>query len=75
MFTDEFYAAELEALKTAGNYRVFADLEKKVGTFPSAIYHDAEGKKRDVTVWCSNDYLGMGQSQITIEAMQKGLIE
>ncbi len=65
---DALFQSQLDALKEEGNYRYFAELERKAGKFPKAAnYH--EGEKRDVTVWCSNDYLGMGQNPKVIEAM------
>ncbi|MEL6745703.1 MAG: 5-aminolevulinate synthase, partial [Pseudomonadota bacterium] len=69
---EEFFASELANLKDNGNYRVFADLERKKGQFPKAVQH-AEGGARDVTVWCSNDYLGMGQHPDTLEAMKQAI--
>ena len=63
---------QLDALKATGNYRYFAELERQSGNFPRAAHHHVEGK-RDVTVWCSNDYLGMGQNPKVIDAMCEGV--
>lgn len=65
---DALFQAQLDQLKQEGNYRYFAELERKAGKFPRAANH-VDGEKRDVTVWCSNDYLGMGQNPMVIEAM------
>ena len=65
---DALFQNQLDALKEEGNYRVFAELERSCGKFPRAGNH-RDGEVRDVTVWCSNDYLGMGQSQVVIDAM------
>lgn len=62
------FAASLAALKDEGNYRVFADLERRRGAFPQAGCH-REGTVETVTVWCSNDYLGMGQNPDVVQAM------
>jgi len=67
-----FFRAELDGLHKAGNYRVFADLERRMGAFPKAIRH-CGGGQREVTVWCSNDYLGMGQHPAVIDAMHTAL--
>ena len=66
----DFFQSELEVLKEQGNYRHFADLERKAGSFPRAHNFDIE---RDVTVWCSNDYLGMGQHPATLIAMKNAI--
>lgn len=65
---DALFQTQLDQLKQEGNYRYFAELERKAGKFPRASNH-VDGEKRDVTVWCSNDYLGMGQNPMVIEAM------
>lgn len=69
---EEFFKGRLDSLKDEGNYRVFADLERQAGNFPRAAHHEYRGI-RDVTVWCSNDYLGMGQSSVVLEAMKDAL--
>ncbi|MEL7544703.1 MAG: 5-aminolevulinate synthase [Pseudomonadota bacterium] len=70
---DDFFAQELDGLRDNGNYRIFADLERKRGAFPKAERHDESGAVHDVTVWCSNDYLGMGQHPKTLAAMQEAM--
>ena len=71
---DAFFDEKLDGLKQAGNYRYFADLERYAGHFPKARHHGADGP-RDVTVWCSNDYLGQGQNPVVLDAMSAALHE
>jgi len=69
---DEFFADKVAALKTEGRYRVFADLERDAGKFPAAKNYQGT-EVADVTVWCSNDYLGMGQSPVVMDAMHQAI--
>ncbi len=66
----EFFRSELDGLRAEGNYREFAELERRRGQFPQAnCYNGPE----TVTVWCSNDYLGMGQHPVVLDAMHDAL--
>ncbi len=73
MSFDSYFKNQIELLKTGGNYRYFADLEKRIDKFPLAT-NRFEGGTREVTVWCSNDYLGMGQHPKVIKAMQEAVL-
>ena len=68
----QIFSQALGKLKAEGRYRVFADISRRRGDFPYAIHH-ADGREREIIVWCSNDYLGMGQNPEVIQAMQEAL--
>ncbi|HVM83484.1 MAG TPA: 5-aminolevulinate synthase, partial [Candidatus Binatia bacterium] len=71
---NSFFRERLDGLKAEGRYRVFADLERIAGRFPKALYRSAPGAAaREVTVWCSNDYLGLGQHPEIVAAMHAAL--
>ncbi|HIJ38662.1 MAG TPA: 5-aminolevulinate synthase [Rhodospirillaceae bacterium] len=65
---EKFFAERIADLRREGRYRIFADLERQAGSFPMAKNY-RDGAVHDVTVWCSNDYLCMGQHPVVIEAM------
>lgn len=63
-----FFQESLSNLQAEGNYRYFANIERISGRFPQALYKNTEGTSKEVTIWCSNDYLGMGQNPKVITA-------
>ena len=71
MDIEQYFTQALDGLHEAGNYRVFADIERKAGQFPQATRYRDNGETHDVTVWCSNDYLGMGQHPIVTNTMHR----
>jgi 5-aminolevulinate synthase len=72
IFFEDVFQQRLEALHREGRYRVFADLKRRRGAFPVADHFAAKGP-REVTVWCSNDYLGMGQYPAVLTAMHEAI--
>lgn len=70
---DAVFAQQLDGLREAGNYRVFAEIERQAGQFPRARRWVEGNQVADVTVWCSNDYLGMGQHPKVLDAMHSAL--
>jgi 5-aminolevulinate synthase len=64
-----YFEAAVSRLHSERRYRVFAHIERRVDSFPEAVWRRPDGRAQDVTIWCSNDYLGMGQHPEVIEAM------
>ncbi|MEO0034943.1 MAG: 5-aminolevulinate synthase [Pseudomonadota bacterium] len=69
---EQYFGKRIADLKADGRYRVFADLERICGRFPVALNH-RDGKTREVVVWCSNDYLGMGQRPEVLAAAHEAI--
>jgi 5-aminolevulinate synthase len=69
---DKFFRKQVDLLRREGNYRIFQTLQRHRGDFPHATHHRERGAA-PVTVWCSNDYLGMGQHPTVLEAMHEAL--
>jgi len=71
------YSAKLDAaiakLHEEGRYRTFIDIERQKGQFPHATWRKPDGSEQPITVWCGNDYLGMGQHPVVLEAMHEAL--
>tara|TARA_Y100000590_G_scaffold470314_1_gene663600 strand:- start:46993 stop:48219 length:1227 start_codon:yes stop_codon:yes gene_type:complete len=71
-YTQHFQGC-INDIKAEGRYRTFATMERIVGRFPKALYHPPGAEAREVSVWCSNDYLGMGQHPVVIKAAREAL--
>jgi 5-aminolevulinate synthase len=69
---DKAFETALGAVRAEGRYRIFADIERIRGRFPRALLHQ-DGRSREITVWCSNDYLGMGQHPAVVAAMREAV--
>jgi 5-aminolevulinate synthase len=63
----------LDSLHNEGRYRTFIDIERRKGQFPHATWTRPDGSQQDITVWCGNDYLGMGQHPVVLNAMHEAL--
>ena len=70
-FRDQF-AAAVGNVREEGRYRIFRDIRRKAGAFPQATWFK-ENSEQDITVWCSNDYLGMGQNECVVEAVKSAV--
>lgn len=72
---EKIFSKAIDAIRDEGRYRTFADISRERGSFPRAHRHDAGDNAKSITVWCSNDYLGMGQHPKVLEAMHNALDE
>ncbi len=63
----------IDRLHEEGRYRTFIDIERRKGQFPHAVWTQPDGSEKDITVWCGNDYLGMGQNPVVLAAMHEAL--
>jgi 5-aminolevulinate synthase len=70
---DRALDAAIDRLHDEGRYRTFIDIERKKGQFPHAVWTKPDGTTQDITVWCGNDYLGMGQHPVVLNAMHEAL--
>ena len=72
---ESFFADAIARVKAEGRYRVFTEIARHKGDFPSATLYTDDGQQKEIRVWCSNDYLGMGQNPKVVAAMHKALDE
>ena len=70
----KFFSDSINSLKKSGEYRIFRDIVRISGSFPIAKFNDLI-KKENIVVWCSNDYLGMGQHPFILEAIERSMKE
>ena len=68
----KFFSDSINSLKKSGEYRIFRNIERIAGSFPNAKFNDLI-KKENIVVWCSNDYLGMGQHPFILEAIERSM--
>ena len=73
MTYDSALDTALQRLHDEGRYRTFIDIERQNGQFPHAVWTRPDGTQKDITVWCGNDYLGMGQHPVVRAAMHEAL--
>ena len=72
---ESFFADAIARVKAEGRYRVFTEIARHKGDFPSATLYTDDGQQKEIRVWCSNDYLGMGQNPKVVAAMHRALDE
>ncbi|WP_420863182.1 5-aminolevulinate synthase [Algirhabdus cladophorae] len=73
MLYDDYLDAALQRLHDEGRYRTFIDIERKKGQFPHAVWTKDDGSQSPISVWCGNDYLGMGQNTAVLDAMHEAV--
>ena len=73
MTYDSSLDAALQRLHDEGRYRTFIDIERRNGAYPHAVWRKPDGTEKEITVWCGNDYLGMGQHPVVLAAMHEAL--
>jgi len=71
-YRDQFVNA-IDTVRLEGRYRVFRDVRRKCGEFPKATWYKDDGTEHEITIWCSNDYMGMGQNACVIEAVKQAV--
>jgi len=71
---DQFYLNALEGLRREQRYRVFTEIERSAERFPHALWHSPSGP-REIVIWCSNDYLGMGRHPVVVETMREAALK
>jgi 5-aminolevulinate synthase len=65
--------AALQRLRDEGRYRTFINIQRQSGAYPHAVWRKPDGSEQQVTVWCGNDYLGMGQHPVVLAAMHEAI--
>jgi len=69
----DIFQKSVDSVREEGRYRIFRDIRRKKGAFPQAIWYQDNHQEKEITVWCSNDYLGMGQNDCVIEAVKSAV--